>query len=389
MVENTKADYPWKFRWYTRKYQLISSEYIVKLRKAISEKRSSEDYNWGSKLLDKFYIVPDLSNPDIQYFYLDELINNHEKSIDKYSKKLTREDFMALPHIALAGINLNDTADIFKFVSNYGLLGIGDIIVSQIPLNIAEKQEIIKMIIEQKGIETYEDEEVLSYIAKGEYLDEYGEEMHFPMKFIKLTDSISIASNSLIRDIFFPLQPDLEAVNLPSIQTVLSIENTESILKSFTEIIKDSQEIASTINSFTFDIVHYYSEPLSLFKQHAEEYQSLYRQFNEFQNQKSSSMAALQIELAFKEHLKNVHPNFIFNWNQNVWEKGWQVGTMLEACYLLLYLDVAGGLNARYCNRCQTPFIATKEQHYYCSTQCQVNDKQRRYRERKKKQVIQ
>jgi len=359
-----KAEYyPWKHFWYKRRFNLLHFEEIYQLRKALT----IHPEDWRTELIDEYYLVPDLSS-NIEYYNITDLINDHEKPKDKHSKYLTKDDAKELPHTELAGVDLSNTEDILRFVHKHGLLGIGDILVSQIELDMPNTEVTIK----QHGVET-------SYNKDLFYINEIGEES-LTLNLYQYGDTASFASKSFIRDVFFPLQHDLDNVILPNIQAVLSIANNQSLIKLFSEAKID----ISITNPFTFNIVNYYSEPLCLFKEHVEEYQSLYTKLYELQNHDITPRDAFGIELTFKEHLKNVHPYFVYNYDRKSWDKGWQVGTLIEACYLLLYLDIAAGLNARYCKHCHTPFIATKENHYYCSTQCQRNEKQKRYRERKK-----
>jgi len=73
-----------------------------------------------------------------------------------------------------------------------------------------------------------------------------------------------------------------------------------------------------------------------------------------------------------------IHSQFPFN------RFAWICKDLLTAFYVMFFIDLVRQTRLKRCQRCNSWFAFKKEEVQYCSTQCQLNEKQRRYRKRKK-----
>jgi hypothetical protein len=90
--------------------------------------------------------------------------------------------------------------------------------------------------------------------------------------------------------------------------------------------------------------------------------------------------ATLKIVLALR--LEDVQPVFS---DERGFDATWVVRDFLQACYLMLFYDMAGKKITRNCKECGQFFYPTAKRPLFCSTECARKKRQRRYWKRKGK----
>jgi len=139
-----------------------------------------------------------------------------------------------------------------------------------------------------------------------------------------------------------------------------------------------------------------HQEPLEFFQDAAREYQRLLKAQEEA---KTDPDAATRFAWEAERMLTDCHPLLWSPWRQESgrWVKGerwtlaWSFPSLLSLCYLRTVLDlVQGGLGFRQCanRRCGRFFLPTNPKQEFCSLTCQVAERVRRCRERKKAQPL-
>jgi hypothetical protein len=94
------------------------------------------------------------------------------------------------------------------------------------------------------------------------------------------------------------------------------------------------------------------------------------------------------LEVVFNMILEDVRPKLKIG-EQPIWQ--WNFTSLLSAMYLMLFLDFTGSNLPRQClnKSCNNFFKPARDSNVYCRQECQENAKVQRYRDRKKKEVIQ
>lgn len=93
-------------------------------------------------------------------------------------------------------------------------------------------------------------------------------------------------------------------------------------------------------------------------------------------------IAKLESNLAL--YVNTVRPNPVFHGDlqHGRWAWEWHFPSLLAAAYMMLFLDLIGGRNLRFCadEACRKPFVADRSDKLYCSPKCLNRAKQREWR---------
>jgi len=100
------------------------------------------------------------------------------------------------------------------------------------------------------------------------------------------------------------------------------------------------------------------------------------------QDLRSASEELLKLILAGR--LENVQPIFL---DEKGFEASWVVGNFLEACYLMLFYDMARKKTTRCCAECGQFFYPASKRPRSCSSDCARKKRQRRYWKRRGKSM--
>jgi len=90
--------------------------------------------------------------------------------------------------------------------------------------------------------------------------------------------------------------------------------------------------------------------------------------------------AAALLKFVLAERLQDVQPVFR---DEKGFEATWAVRDFLQACYLMLFYDMAGKKNIRNCKGCNQFFYPTTKRPRFCSTDCARRNRQKLYWKRK------
>lgn len=127
---------------------------------------------------------------------------------------------------------------------------------------------------------------------------------------------------------------------------------------------------------------HRHQEPLPLFVQAVHDYQEILREVTHISEAGDQTFTA---QLRFNERLKGIRPAASWDEESRKWSAGWQFRSLLDAIYLLTFLDLLGGKAFRRCakKRCGSIYLTDHPDNQYCSETCRKAHQIQRSRERK------
>jgi hypothetical protein len=148
----------------------------------------------------------------------------------------------------------------------------------------------------------------------------------------------------------------------------------------------DGPRIVGTSREKYSRFYHTFQEPVFLFEMATKEYQetiSLLENDNEMERDEGIRILGKYISACW--------PDVGYDDDAKKWVRYWNTPSLLHACYLRTWIDLTNSRKYRYCanQNCKKPYVVNTNHpnDSYCSSQCRINAKQRRYDAKRKLRI--
>lgn len=129
------------------------------------------------------------------------------------------------------------------------------------------------------------------------------------------------------------------------------------------------------------------AEPLDEFRAAVCEFRLIFRECQEVTTGEATPERALEAGERLSQHLRRIHPVAKYDAITQEWVDAWSFPSLLSVCYKMLHQDLAEHLHVGFCRRCRNPLTGHRRGKKYCSRSCLDAFKQAEYRRLRKQET--